>query len=180
MSRDALTALLPPPAAPACAVPDDAWPTVERRIGVALPGDYKWFMRLYGYGTIDDFLVVFCPLAPVLWSDIVHHALDDPEGWAVLSRQSPRTFPDARFPAEGGLLPFARSDNGDYFYWTTGGPADAWTTTVIDMRYPDGRYDHLGGMVDLLAGLLGRTVPADIVSDDFPSPAPRFRPVRQN
>lgn len=46
MFRRALTVLLPPPAAPAYAVPDEAWPAIERRIGTALPGDYKWFMGL--------------------------------------------------------------------------------------------------------------------------------------
>lgn len=180
MSRDALLALLPPPAAPVRAVPDGGWPEVERRLGAALPGDYKWFVELYGCGRIDDFLVVYCPLAPTRFLDLVHHALDDPEGWAVLGREHPRAFPDARFPARGGLLPFGRSDNGDLFYWKTAGPADAWTTTVIDARYPDGRYDHPGGMADLLAGLLGRTASADIVSDEFPSAAPRFRPFRRD
>lgn len=178
MAREALTGLLPPPAAPAFVVPDGAWPAVKRRIGAALPADYKWFWRLYGHGSIDGFLLVFHPLAPRRHSNLAHHALDDPEGWALLSGQSPARFLDPRFPATGGLLPFARSDNGDVLYWKTTGPAEAWTTTAIDPRHPDGRYDHPGGMVDLLAGLLSRTAPADLLSDDFPSAAPRFHPIR--
>jgi hypothetical protein len=136
-------------------------------------------MARYGYGTIDGFVLVFSPLAPVRWCDLVHHALDDPEGWAGLSKELPGWLPDPRFPVEGGILPFARSDNGDTFYWKAAGPADGWTTMVVDQRCADGRYDHPGGMVDLLAGLLSRTVPADIATEEFPSAAPRFPPVRK-
>lgn len=129
---------------------------------------------------MDDFLVVLDPLAPVRFSDIVHHALDDTEGWATLSAEFPETFPDPRFPAEGGLLPFARSDNGAYFCWRAEGPPDAWTSTVIDMRRPAGRHDHSRRHGEPAGGLLGRTAPANIVTEWFPAAAPRFRPHRRH
>lgn len=54
-SVDRLKQLLPPPeVAPA----PQPWQDVERRLGVALPNDYKEFMEVYGDGTIKDLLLL--------------------------------------------------------------------------------------------------------------------------
>ncbi|ASU79686.1 hypothetical protein CDG81_16995 [Actinopolyspora erythraea] len=54
-SLDRLRMLLPPPeVAPA----PQLWEDVERRLGVALPNDYKDFTEVYGDGTLEDYLLL--------------------------------------------------------------------------------------------------------------------------
>jgi hypothetical protein len=38
------------------------------------------------------------------------------------------------FPAKGGLLPFAMTDNGDVLYWIVVGDPDEWRVVVNESR----------------------------------------------
>ncbi|MFF3554202.1 hypothetical protein ACFYXL_12390 [Streptomyces tsukubensis] len=55
---DTLTRLCPPPAS----APDVFdWDTIEARLALRLPDDYKRFVTLYGRGGFNDFLTVYLP-----------------------------------------------------------------------------------------------------------------------
>jgi uncharacterized protein (TIGR02996 family) len=50
--------------------------------------------------------------------------------------------PFGLFPEVGGILPFAKTDGGDFVCWRTAGEPDEWD--VVDFsRYDQGGYEHL-------------------------------------
>jgi hypothetical protein len=63
------------------------------------------------------------------------------------------------FPAPGGLLPWATSNQGDFFLWSTHGqtPED-WSVTVASRS--GGWWHYTGGAVQFLAKLVGGAVDA--------------------
>jgi hypothetical protein len=119
---DAVVRLLPPPGAPVGAPFD--WADVERRLGTALPADYKAYCDRYGHGAIDACwsLSPVTPDCPESFSDLFDTLLRD-----YLGR-------DGRppYPARGGLLAFATSELKATLWWRTGGPPDAWPIVLED------------------------------------------------
>ena len=60
---EALTRLMPPPDEPLDPGEPDAWPAIERQLGLRLPSDYKALISTYGSGAIADFINVFNPFS---------------------------------------------------------------------------------------------------------------------
>nr|WP_245730082.1 hypothetical protein [Micromonospora pallida] len=61
------------------------------------------------------------------------------------------------YPAPGGLLPWAQSNQGDIFLWTTTGPGpDEWPVTVASRNL--GWWHYMGGAVQFLAELVDGTL----------------------
>jgi hypothetical protein len=56
---DELKALIPPTRPP---LPELDWTSVEERLGLRLPLDYKRLIEAYGQGSFDGFLWVLQPL----------------------------------------------------------------------------------------------------------------------
>ena len=171
--NDLLAVLAPPPhpretgGAP--------WPEIERRLSTALPEDYKRFIETYGTGRIGDFLVVLNPFTANRHIDLIGHALHDPEGMALLKREHPGLYPFDRFPASGGLLPFAITDNGDTFYWKTSAAPDRWPVLIYEARGPDCETFERP-MTALLAGLLSGRLRSRLLPAALPGPTPSFVP----
>jgi hypothetical protein len=173
MSLGRLRAVLPPPSRPNETGGGASWSEIERRIGTALPADYKAFIAVYGTGRVDDFLVILNPFTANPYIDLVDHALNDPEGLAGLRRDHPGLYRFDRYPAPGGLMPFGVADNGDVFYWKTAGPAEGWTVVVCEARGPD--CDEIAlSMSDAVAALLIRTVRTRVLPPGFPTAHPAF------
>jgi hypothetical protein len=104
---DRLRQLLPPPADPVEPGRLDGWAQVERRLGTALPGDFKAFTERYGSGTVDDFLYLFNPFAQGPDGNL----LVEKDRVLAAYRQTRARFPD-RLP----LPPFPEP-GGDELYW---------------------------------------------------------------
>ena len=48
------------------------------------------------------------------------------------------------YPASGGLLPWAYTENGDELYWLTNGHPDEWGIVVYESRSHDNyTYSHI-------------------------------------
>ncbi|MER7340870.1 SMI1/KNR4 family protein [Streptomyces sp. NPDC000075] len=128
------------------------WAQVEEHLGVGLPSDYKLLAETYPSLVFGDFLCVGFPPPgrEKAWAE-------DPEDLEILAEwceDAETAVPLHPFPAPGGLLPWATSNQGDYFLWSTGaaGP-DAWTVTVASRN--GGWWHYTGGAVQFLADLVG-------------------------
>ncbi|MCX4692725.1 hypothetical protein [Streptomyces sp. NBC_01408] len=101
------------------------WAAVEARIGTALPGEYKRLTELFGHGAFDGYLQLRVPDAQFKGDDIVLNTEFLSE-WARTHR-SGLWEPYEVYPAPGGLLEWASSEQADQFFWLTEGPdPDRW------------------------------------------------------
>jgi hypothetical protein len=174
MELKSLMAVLPPPEKPR-EVSDD-WEAVEKELGTPLPEDYKEFIRVYGSGSIDKFLVVFNPFSANEFVNLLDGGLSHLGAFATIAAQFPQYFPQPIFPSPGGILTFARTDNGDALYWVTSGPPEQWTVTVFESR-GDEHFDFDGSMTEFLVALLTRSIQCSVFPEDFPSEEVAFRPL---
>ncbi|MEV4679846.1 hypothetical protein [Streptomyces kurssanovii] len=107
------------------------WVTVETRLGTALPSDYKELVERFGYGEFDDYLGLLIP-------DGLPGSLDlvgTNEFWARSAGAdgSGRWEPYRLYPAPGGLLQWASTEQETSFYWLTeGADPDRWPILLTE------------------------------------------------
>jgi len=130
-----LSRIVSPPAAPVENA--GSWPQVESDLGTALPDDFKAFIHAYGSGTISNFLTVLNPFSIRPTLNLVQQAREQLDTLRELGREFGESCPYPLFPAEGGLLPVAMTDNGDVVYWRTQGKPEQWLIVVNEARGPD-------------------------------------------
>ncbi|ANP51023.1 hypothetical protein J2Z21_005027 [Streptomyces griseochromogenes] len=107
------------------------WAQAEARIGTALPGDYKHLVELFGEGAFDEYLRIHVPGAGFKGSDIVRHTEWLSE-WETVSR-SGLWEPYELYPAPGGLLQWASSEQADQFFWLTDcADPDRWPILITE------------------------------------------------
>ncbi|MFJ5231871.1 SMI1/KNR4 family protein [Kitasatospora sp. NPDC088391] len=135
---------------------DIEWQVAETGLGVLLPADFKLLCELYPPFVLGDFLGVGGPApgAEHAWAAGVRESLETVEEWC---EEAGLAVPLHPHPAPGGLLPWAGSNRGDYFLWTTdpAGP-DAWTVTVASRN--SAWWHYTGGAVQFLADLVSGAV----------------------
>lgn len=175
----AVKAVLQPPQEPR-EVPADneAWKSVEDRLGTRLPQDYKAFIELFGTGSTGGFIWVFNPFSSNKHVNLIEHGRLELGGLASLKEEFPQDYVHDAYPTPGGLLPFAVTDNGDMLHWKTVGEPDHWTVIVYESRGPK-YYGFDGSMTDFLASVLTRSVACDVFPPDFPGDHPTFVPLRE-
>jgi hypothetical protein len=166
MLIDQLTKLVPPPPHPLERGQPATWDDVEARLGTPLPDDYKALINTYGTGSFNDFLYVFNPFASNRYRNLFALKDDILSAYAVSQHNFPDDFLDPEFPAAGGLLPWARTDNGDEFYWKTEGSPDTWSIVVIESRNAAQYRYHLT-TTDFLVRLLSGTLEPKVFEDVF-------------
>lgn len=150
MAISDLEAVMPPPNTTS-AIEPTAWVEVEGSLGTSLPSDYKDFIGTYGLGRVAEFL---CVLTPFSDNPNVNLSVQMERKLSALRElhAAGEKAPYPLFPATGGIMPFAVTDNGDVLHWETNGPPDAWHVVVNDARSP--MYEvHNSGMTTFLAGL---------------------------
>lgn len=166
MTIEALVKAVPPPDAPLTTFAGP-WEPIEAELGVALPEDYKDFVRLYGYG---DFLQIVGIHVPTSESRHVRLVPEVREICDVLRNEEDLPYP--LWPEPGGLLPVGKTDYGDYLCWLTRGrPAD-WRLVVWDRGF--GRFEAFDrDLTDFLAGLAtGQILPKEFPEGLLPCDRP--------
>ncbi|KQV14586.1 MULTISPECIES: hypothetical protein [unclassified Kitasatospora] len=132
------------------------WQVVEAELGIALPEDYKLLCERYPALVIGDFLGLGGPDpgGEHSWMQGLRDMLEIIEEWCT---DADLAVPLHPYPAPGGLLPWASSNSGDLFLWTTSeaGPAE-WTVTVASRS--SAWWHYTGGAVQFLADLVGGRV----------------------
>jgi len=150
MTIENLISVVPPPSAPEEAYLGP-WEAIEADLGTKLPQDYKDFVRLYGSGRFMEFLGVH---VPVSWSPYVRLQSEVREICDTIGivGSADDNLPYPLWPEPGGLLPFGKTDFGDYLFWLPRGPPDDWGVVVWDRGM--GHYEAFDcGLTDFLAGL---------------------------
>lgn len=165
MTLQRLEQVVPPPTAPLEPVASERWSSAEATLGLTLPDDFKQLVDTYGTGMFNDFLTVFVPFAGNKNLNLLDVQTPILDAYRTLAKEHPDTAPFPVFPEPGGLFPYARTDNGDVFYWKTVGEPNSWPTVLFESRHAF--YEEFGQpTTELLAGLLDGT----ITSESFPSP----------
>jgi hypothetical protein len=149
------------------------WSQIEEDLGIHLPSDYKWFLERYGMGEIDDFLLLFHPTTTNRHINLKNQIAETL--WALrVVRDDGDQVPYTIFPEPGGVVPWARTDNGDVCYWLTHEPdPDSWIVVVNESRGPE--WEAYGGSAtEFLAEVLSGRRQFSIFPENFPSPRPTF------
>jgi hypothetical protein len=104
MSIRQLKRILPPPADPLDTAAD--WARVEATMGIALPDDYKEFVRVYGKGRICDFIRVHVPSAKEDGANLLWCFDKQLGALRTIREEFPELCAFDAFPAPGGLIPW--------------------------------------------------------------------------
>lgn len=158
-----------PPAKPS-EIPDGGWQSVQARLGIEFPADYKEFIARYGTGAIDSFLWVLSPFATNRHLNLFDEGRAKLEALSELRYES---IPYPLFPDAGGILPWGVTDNGDVLYWLCNGPPSDWVIVVNESRGPRWREFKLSTS-EFLAAVVTRELVVDVFPEDFPSESPEF------
>jgi hypothetical protein len=132
---------------PAPAVID--WALLEDGLGTALPADYRRLAEWYPTFALDDFLLVGLP-EPGEEHHWLRGVREDLEGVVRAWWEADMSIGLRPHPAPGGLLPWAESNEGDKFLWTTVGDGpQQWPVTIASRN--GGWWHYEGGAVQFLA-----------------------------
>jgi hypothetical protein len=169
---DALTRVIRPPAPSAERPDDEAWQSVESKLGTKLPVDYKEFITRYGTGAVDNFLWVFNPFSHNRYLNLLDAGKAQLDALRHLRYER---VPYPLYPDTNGILPWGITDNGDVLYWLCKGDASNWLIVVNESRGPRWREFQLS-TCEFLVALVTRELVVDVFPDDFPSESPEFVP----
>ncbi|MFI5757199.1 SMI1/KNR4 family protein [Streptomyces sp. NPDC051569] len=118
------------------------WWEVERRLGRALPADYKAFIDLYGPGTVGDLRIA----APGGEGPFDLFALLDRARIQVSQLPANPLLPVVH-PATGGLLTWGETEGGRIYGWPTAGADPAtWGTCHVEAPPHMDMYTSLHGV----------------------------------
>jgi len=161
MPIDQLIAVVHPPLTPVATGSADLWLEVEKRLGTALPPDYKDFIALYGSGGFYGFLGIYSPFyerdSLIAANEFYLAGFKELSG---LTRDVVLTFPDP-----GGLLICGGDENGNSLFWQTRGEPSAWTIVYASRELIDfEEFDT--DLTGFLAGWLSGAIRPHII--DFP------------
>jgi hypothetical protein len=177
MSIDRLKTLLPLPTERPPKHEPEAWASVERTL-TPLPADYKDFIDEYGPGYVSEFIWVLSPFIENEYYNLMRQTELQLGALRELKAKHKNEVPYDLFPAKGGLLPFALTDNGDVLYWKTDGEPASWSVAVNASRDPECE-EFRTDMTDFLADIITRKRACRIFPNDFPSGPPTFQPVER-
>ncbi|OAH97874.1 SMI1/KNR4 family protein [Methylomonas methanica] len=136
MTIERVKSILSPPSRPTDVPKNDDWQEIEARMGTLLPSDYKEFVNKYGTGRIANFLWIFNPFSRNENLNLETQLDRQRDVFADLESFG-EVLPYKLFPKDGGIFPFAMTDNGDVLFWRTCGNPDQWSLVVNDARSPE-------------------------------------------
>jgi len=148
------------------------WQSVEEKLGMQLPEDYKEFITHYGTGAIDGFLWVLNPFSRNKYLNFFDQGQVKIDALRGLCQEA---IPYPLHPDPNGMLPWGVTDNADVLFWCCNGPPSHWWIVVNEDRGPRWREYKLSTS-DFLARLTTRRLVVDIFPEDFPSESPEFIP----
>ncbi|SDJ72466.1 hypothetical protein SAMN04487820_101491 [Actinopolyspora mzabensis] len=171
-SIDRLKQLLSPP--------DDApgvvdWGLIEERLEVGLPNDYKEFVRFYGNGTIEGFMMTF------LMAPNVDNGIEWWEEQLWVLRQLSEDVPESYVIASSGanLLPWAYTIDNDlcYLWMEPLEDPDRWwvVSRTRDMDWSV----FEGSMIEFLVEIISGSRREVWMPRDFPGEYPWFKTTAQ-
>ena len=120
-----LTDLIPPPDYPIGGNGD--WKRFVSANGFWPPEDYRMMIREYGVGTFGGWISLLDPFGHS--KPFVGVVQDECQAMREARNKAPTAYPNwPLWPEPGGLMPWAKTNNGDHVCWRTDGKPDGWTT----------------------------------------------------
>jgi hypothetical protein len=132
VSVEELLEAMPPPASPIHVGKRDGWPKLVRKLGLALPTDWRDFALAYGSGYFGDRITVLNPLGPGFGKVFGKYCTSVDLIKDVIG------MPYEVYPRNPGLLIWGSDDNGNKLFWLTEGESDQWP---LVLRTPEGEYE---------------------------------------
>jgi hypothetical protein len=184
MSIVSLSKTVAPPTNPRETGTEDGWASVESQLGTALPDDYKEYVRVFGSGTFDDFIVPLNPFSVNKHLNLLSGVEGQREAERVMRLNWPKeaksiVYPFDVYPAKDGLLVWGTTTNaGVFLYWYTQGFPNNWPVVVCNLR--DGEHETIGvNMTGFLAAILSGSIGTRLFPEDFPgADKPQFIPAK--
>ena len=128
---DRLADLLGPPPANAMLATCDSLDVAEKHFGVSLPAEYRWFISVYGSGSIDSVELGACIIIRSYGkvSDIEEEIeMVDYTKNAIKLHRYPL------FPTLPGLLPWGLNDQGRSYNWLANRTGSDWPIVTLTLE----------------------------------------------
>lgn len=106
---------------------EELWADYEKALNVSFPEDYKKLLIHYGGGGIGDFIWLFHPFYGDGGETAVNECIS---AHNYLREKYPEDYPYETLPAENGLIPWGRTDNGDVLYYQTNADINKWNIVI--------------------------------------------------
>ena len=172
MSVAELKKLVPPPANPVEAGPANGWKAIEERLNVKLPDDYKDFGLAYGTGRFcRGFLEIYNPFSKS------YEAIVDAEARFLKGvKEAGMDLPYDVYPAEPGLFPLGRDENGHSIYWLMKNPSNSFQ--IVLRRHENVYETYSLTLTTFLARALANRIRPIIWPDPFRADELVFEPIK--
>lgn len=125
-------------------------------VGIEFPDDYKAFVGVYGFGSINDYLHVI-PMyeAPAdLYAGFPGFLKHTVEVGANVADEDLGEPSMCFYPSDGGLVLWASDDGGNLYFWLRDGADPNLWPIVIWLRGPVEWHRFNGGMTACLLAIL--------------------------
>lgn len=131
-----LQIILSPPVQHEIVGTSQSWSATERFLGRAIPQDYKRFMEIYGDGSWHSFVLFFPPGGDDEKYTLPYEAVQQSRVYGEQKTSRPDEYTMPLLPENGSLMPFARTENGDYLGWIVGpDDPDNWKIAILAHEY---------------------------------------------
>lgn len=117
------------------------WSATERFMGRSVPDDYKWFLGQYGRGSWNAFILFFCPGQEDEKYCLPQEAISQDKVYREQKANRPDEYTMPVLPEDGSLMPFARTENGDFIGWIMG-PEDPDTWPIGVLAHEESRVER--------------------------------------
>ena len=166
MSIEKLKAIVRPPSRPSDIGSLEEWQTVEQKLGLQLPSDYRDFVFTYGSGLFARIYVVYNPFADSEHVSCLYSSVQKTCQWERdFKKEAPECVPYKIYPERPGLLPWANDDMGNEYFWFTDGAPDTWMVISNEVR-GEGYREYGRRMTDFLCDVLTGKIQA--LAGDYP------------
>lgn len=178
MALEALSNILRHPVEAIEAGSVERWTEIEEIIGTPLPVDYRQYVNTLGSGCIGAFLWPFNPFSESKFLNLIQQINVRLSALRDLKEQlGEAECPYPLYPETGGLLPWGATDNGDVFFWLTGGHPDTWIVILNEARGPVYE-EYAESMTGVLAKLVAGELGSEIIPSHFIDRNALFVPAR--
>lgn len=155
------------------------WVHIEREFHIPFPRDFRDFVRIFGAGSLDDYLAILAPVPGNNYIDLIQSSRNFLETLNGVREALPA---EMIYPLEsrvGGLVKWAGNEDGDLCFWIASGvDPNAWKVAVYSRTFNDWtEYDC--GFAAFLVRIVTREIDSPFARSDFPSSSPSFKSWRQ-
>lgn len=156
--------ILPVPQTEIINTDEDMWSDIQKMLCIEFPDDYKEFINIYGFGSINKFLWVLSPFSENENLSYLKKFNDMKFAYQYMQKEFPLKYFMKYFDHENGLLPWGITDNGDELYWYIDNGKRS--IVVMEARYAE-IYKYDMELTEFIYKLLNKEIQCNAFPDDF-------------